>query len=78
MGNLVTTAKAPPTEGPSSYPELFMFMRFDRQPQYRANAAHQPSQDATGTPFSRPGASITARNTGHEANDFREQADGAP
>lgn len=78
MGDLVTTAKAPPMEGPSSYQEYPMFMRFDRQPQSRSNAPHQPSQDATGTPFTRPGSSNTGRMVGHETNDFREQADGAP
>lgn len=78
MGDLVSTAKAPPTEGPSSYVEFFMFMRFDRQQQSRSNTTHQPSQDATGTPFNRPGTSNTNRAAGHEANDFREQADGAP
>lgn len=55
-----------------------MFMRFDRQPQSRSNTPHQPQQDATGTPFARPGTSNTSRASGHEANDFREQADGAP
>ena len=78
MGDLVNTAKAPPTEGPSSYPEQPMFMRFDRQPQSRSNTPHQPSSDATGTPFTRPASGITGRATSHENNDFREQADGAP
>lgn len=55
-----------------------MFMRFDRQPQSRSNAPHQPSSDATGTPLSRQATSTTGRSTGHENNDFREQADGAP
>ena len=78
MGDLVSTAKAPPTEGPSSYPEQPMFMRFDRQPQSRSNTPHQPSSDATGTPFMRPATNTTGRLAGHENNDFREQADGAP
>ena len=85
MGDLVNTAKAPPTEGPSSYPEQPMFMRFDRQPQSRFTTPHQPSSDATGTPFTRPFTrpttgitGITGRSTGHANNDFREQADGAP
>ena len=78
MGDLVSTTKAPPTEGPWSYPEPSMFMRFDRQPQSRSNTPHQPQQDATGTPFARPGTSNTNGASGHEANDFREQADGAP
>jgi len=55
-----------------------MFMRFDRQPQSRTNTPHQPSPDATGTPFTRPATTSTGRSTGHENNDFREQADGAP
>ena len=33
---------------------------------------------ATGTPFTRPSASATNRWSGHESNDSREQADGAP
>ncbi len=78
MGDLVSTDKAPPMEGPSSYPEQPMFMRFDRQPQSRSNTPHQPSSDATGTPFTRPGANTASRTAGHESNDFREQADGAP
>jgi hypothetical protein len=78
MGDLVNTAKAPPTEGPSSYQEHSMFMRFERQPQSRSNTPHQPSSDATGTPFTRPSTSTINRTSGHESNDFREQADGAP
>lgn len=78
MGDLVNTAKAPPMEGPSSYPEPLMFMPFDRQTQSRSNTPHQPSSDATGTPFTRPGASTGGRSSGQQSNDFREQADGAP
>jgi hypothetical protein len=82
MGDLVSTAKAPPTEGPSSYQEHPMFMRFERQPQARSNTPHQPSPDglanATGTPFTRPATTSTGRSTSHENHDFREQADGAP
>jgi hypothetical protein len=78
MGDLVSTAKAPPTEGPSLYQEHPMFMRFERQPQSRSNTPHQPSSDATGTPFTRPATGFTGRSTGQENNDFREQADGAP
>lgn len=55
-----------------------MFMRFDRRPQSRSNTPHQPSQDATGTPFARPVSTNIGRSAGHENNDFREQADGAP
>ncbi len=78
MGDLGSTAKAPPMEGPSSYQEHQMFMRFDRQPKSRSNTPHQSSQDATGTPFGRPGTTNTGRTAGTESNDFREQADGAP
>jgi hypothetical protein len=78
MGDLVSTAKAPPTEGPSLYQEHPMFMRFERQPQSRSNTPHQPSSDATGTPFMRPATGFTGRSTSQENNDFREQADGAP
>ncbi len=55
-----------------------MFMRFDRQPQFRSNTPHQASQDATGTPFTRAGTTNSSRSTSHENTDFREQADGAP
>jgi len=55
-----------------------MFMRFDRQPQSRFSTPHQPSPDATGTPFARSGTPNAGRTAGHESNDFREQADGAP
>ena len=78
MGDLVSTAKAPPTEGLSSYQEHPMFMRFDRQPQSRSNTPHPPSSDATGTPLMRPATGTTGRSASHENNDFREQADGAP
>lgn len=55
-----------------------MFMRFERQPQSRTHVPHQPSQDATGTPFARANATNSGRSNGSENSDFREQADGAP
>ena len=78
MGDLVSTAKAPPTEGPSSYQEHPMFMRINWQPQPRTRLPHQPQADATGTPFARPHTGHPGHTSSADTQDFRAQADGAP